>query len=287
MQRFGFGVWSNAAIFAAVVALAWPAVAGARGHSGGGSSHSSGHHSSGGSVSVRSYTRKDGTFVHAHTRSAPDGNFSNNWSTRGNFNPYTGKAGTRTSPYAGSSFVRTTARTTYRTTARTGYQLGALGAAPIAEAEDESEDTPLADETISSPAMVTPAPPPVPKPDLPTRYIAHFVSGKQHPVNNFVEDNGSWLLYGVTGGYIRYPTSLVSYFEPTPEAIGVFRKWADSAGSHHATAKFIRIDGQDVILAKSDRNTVHVPLEKLSETDRDLAQRLQELTVSQTPSGAQ
>ncbi|HEU4583280.1 MAG TPA: hypothetical protein VFS67_33715 [Polyangiaceae bacterium] len=47
---------------------------------------------------VRGYVRKDGTYVAPHYRSAPDGNFWNNWSTRGNVNPYTGKPGTRTQP---------------------------------------------------------------------------------------------------------------------------------------------------------------------------------------------
>jgi hypothetical protein len=45
----------------------------------------------GGSVSVRGYTRKDGTYVSPHYRSAPDGNPYNNWSYPGNVNPYTGK----------------------------------------------------------------------------------------------------------------------------------------------------------------------------------------------------
>lgn len=54
----------------------------------------------GGSVRVRGYIRKDGTYVAPHYRSAPDGNFNNNWSTKGNINPYTGKEGTKISPPA-------------------------------------------------------------------------------------------------------------------------------------------------------------------------------------------
>jgi hypothetical protein len=41
-------------------------------------------------VSVRGYTRKDGTYVQPHTRSAPDGNPTNNYSFPGNYNPNTG-----------------------------------------------------------------------------------------------------------------------------------------------------------------------------------------------------
>lgn len=44
---------------------------------------------------VRGHTRSNGTYVPPHYRSAPDGSKHNNWSTRGNVNPHTGKAGTR------------------------------------------------------------------------------------------------------------------------------------------------------------------------------------------------
>jgi tetratricopeptide (TPR) repeat protein len=50
----------------------------------------------GGSVHVRGYYPSNGTYVQPHMRSAPDGNFSNNWSTKGNINPYTGVPGTKT-----------------------------------------------------------------------------------------------------------------------------------------------------------------------------------------------
>jgi hypothetical protein len=48
---------------------------------------------------VNGYTRKDGTYVQPHYRSAPDNNRYNNYSTQGNVNPYTGQSGTA-SPYA-------------------------------------------------------------------------------------------------------------------------------------------------------------------------------------------
>jgi hypothetical protein len=56
---------------------------------------------SGGSVYVRGYTRRDGTYVQPHYRSAPDSNFYNNWSTKGNVNPYTGQEGTKVTPPSG------------------------------------------------------------------------------------------------------------------------------------------------------------------------------------------
>ena len=48
-----------------------------------------------GSHSVRGYTKKDGTYVPPHRSTDPDGSKSNNWSQKGNINPYTGKEGTK------------------------------------------------------------------------------------------------------------------------------------------------------------------------------------------------
>ncbi|MDO8240993.1 MAG: hypothetical protein Q7T51_03385 [Candidatus Moranbacteria bacterium] len=45
-------------------------------------------------VQVKGYVRKDGTYVQPHYRTAPDSTISNNYSTKGNINPYTGEAGT-------------------------------------------------------------------------------------------------------------------------------------------------------------------------------------------------
>ena len=39
---------------------------------------------------VRGYTRKDGTYVAPHWRSAPDSSYNNNWSTSPNINLHTG-----------------------------------------------------------------------------------------------------------------------------------------------------------------------------------------------------
>lgn len=42
---------------------------------------------------VRGYTRQNGTYVAPYMRSEPDGYKANNYSTRGNTNPYTGERG--------------------------------------------------------------------------------------------------------------------------------------------------------------------------------------------------
>ena len=44
---------------------------------------------------VRGYTRADGTYVAPHMQTNPNGTTSDNYSTRGNTNPYTGLPGTK------------------------------------------------------------------------------------------------------------------------------------------------------------------------------------------------
>jgi len=44
-------------------------------------------------IYIKDYTRKDGTFVKGYYRSLPDKNKLNNWSSKGNTNPFTGKKG--------------------------------------------------------------------------------------------------------------------------------------------------------------------------------------------------
>ena len=47
------------------------------------------------SVSVPGHTKSSGTYVPSYKRSAPNSTQTDNWSTRGNVNPYTGAYGTR------------------------------------------------------------------------------------------------------------------------------------------------------------------------------------------------
>lgn len=47
-------------------------------------------------VYVSPYVTKEGTYVEGHYRSAPNNTERDNYSTKGNVNPYTGQEGTRT-----------------------------------------------------------------------------------------------------------------------------------------------------------------------------------------------
>lgn len=44
---------------------------------------------------VQGHYRGDGTYVQPHMRSDPNDTVRDNWSTKGNVNPYTGEEGTR------------------------------------------------------------------------------------------------------------------------------------------------------------------------------------------------
>ncbi len=48
-----------------------------------------------GPTRVDGYTRKDGTHVPPHLRSAPNKSYNDNWSASPNVNPYTGELGTK------------------------------------------------------------------------------------------------------------------------------------------------------------------------------------------------
>ena len=46
------------------------------------------------STRMKGHTTKNGTYVPSHRRTNPDKSKNNNWSTKGNVNPNTGKKGT-------------------------------------------------------------------------------------------------------------------------------------------------------------------------------------------------
>lgn len=49
----------------------------------------------GGSHSVRGHVTKKGAYVQPHRATNPDKSKANNWSHKGNVNPYTGKKGSK------------------------------------------------------------------------------------------------------------------------------------------------------------------------------------------------
>lgn len=63
-------------------------------HSSSSVGHRSYHSSSSGEHYVHGYTRRNGTYVAGHHQTNPNGTKRDNWSSKGNVNPYTGKPGT-------------------------------------------------------------------------------------------------------------------------------------------------------------------------------------------------
>jgi hypothetical protein len=55
-------------------------------------------------VYVNPYVKRDGTVVEGHFRSSPNSTDLDNYSTRGNVNPYTGEAGTKQPRYEQPSY---------------------------------------------------------------------------------------------------------------------------------------------------------------------------------------
>lgn len=64
---------------------------------------------------VNGYTRPDGTYVQGYYRSSPNSTRSDNYSTQGNTNPYTGERGTQPNEYRNQpAYDQSTVRNWYR-----------------------------------------------------------------------------------------------------------------------------------------------------------------------------
>jgi hypothetical protein len=85
---------SHAAL-CAILVLMVTGTACARGGRGG--VHASSGHASSGTHAIRGYTKKNGTYVAPSHATNPNKTKRDNFSAKGNVNPYTGKAGTKDS----------------------------------------------------------------------------------------------------------------------------------------------------------------------------------------------
>lgn len=56
------------------------------------------------STYVNGYTKANGTYVHGHYRSSQNSTNHDNYSTSGNYNPYTGSAGSRAKDYSTGAY---------------------------------------------------------------------------------------------------------------------------------------------------------------------------------------
>lgn len=194
-----------------------------------------------GTVNVRSYTRKDGTHVRAHTRSAPS---------------------------CGGS--KPSYRTSARTSARTGYWNG-TGSAPDADEDDPSLYAP-APARLAKP---DPLPTSAAKPDpLPARYIVYFKSGRLKRIADYLEERSDYLLIGTERSRGRFPVTMVDRIEriadtaEVPSKARPSRSWADQSGSHHAEARYAGLEEGKVRLLKPGGKVSLVVFDKLSAADQ-------------------
>lgn len=51
------------------------------------------HYAEASTSRVRGYTKRNGSYVAPHYKSSPNSSKWDNWSSKGNYNPYTGKKG--------------------------------------------------------------------------------------------------------------------------------------------------------------------------------------------------
>jgi hypothetical protein len=201
--------------------------------SSGGSSYSSG---SGGTVHVSGYTRKDGTYVRPHTRHA------SGTATHVEVEEYVPPP---------SPLARTTARTGARITARTTAWNGNV---------TDHDDTPV--------VVSRTAPPPSTK--LPAKYVVYFTTGRMQQITNYEQDGDGFLVYGTSGGHIRYPKDRIDHFEALPTSGNPkLRIWTSIDGKFSVEAEFVSEEGGKVKLRKTDGTVIEVESEKLSKKDRD------------------
>ena len=83
-------------------------------------------------VSVKGYYRSNGTYVQPHQRTAPNYTRNDNYSTIGNVNPYTGKAGTLPRDgYTTSKRTSSSSTSTYTNSSYTSPSYSSSYTAPV------------------------------------------------------------------------------------------------------------------------------------------------------------
>lgn len=189
----------------------------------------------GGTVNVRAYTRKDGTHVRSHTRSAP------------------GSGGSKPS-------YRTSARTTPRTAIWNG-----TSSAPEVEDDDPSLYAPAPERSVLDAVPDS----------FPARYIVYFKRGRLKRVADYLEERNDYLLIGTERSRGRFPISMVDRIERIADAPDLpartersTRRWADQSGSHHAEARYAGLEDGKVRLVKTGGKVSLVAFDNLSAADQ-------------------
>ena len=91
-------------------------------------------------VRVKGYVNKNGTYVAPHYRSRPNSSTYDNYSTKGNVNPYTGKVGTR-NPYSYGSNNYGSSNYGSSSSSSSGYGSNGYGSSGYGSSGYSSNDT--------------------------------------------------------------------------------------------------------------------------------------------------
>ena len=118
------------------------------------------HTSVAGDHAISGYLTSRGTFVQPSHATNPDGTRANNYSAKGNVNPYTGQAGTKShAPSAASSALRTGALSVGVPIARAGFGAGAALATTAPVSSESGLTNPAGIETPHYERALPPATP--------------------------------------------------------------------------------------------------------------------------------
>lgn len=134
----------------AVSVLSLPGFAHAQSKSRRSSSSSRSSRSSYGDTYVSGYIKKDGTYVQGHYRSKPNGNFYDNYSTKPNYNPYTGETGRKVTPPIRYSPSPPSSRSTFTRTSDYSYVLPPSRVSPPSTRGSIFDDAP---ESLLTPSV--------------------------------------------------------------------------------------------------------------------------------------
>jgi hypothetical protein len=221
-------------------------------------------------VNVRSYTRKDGTFVRAHTRSSPSrSSYSSGSSYSSAFSGFSGSyvapSPARVAPPSSyrttaRSYTRNSARTTARSTAPTG---GGYGTDTWGDDGGEIDD-------------FGELPPPTPILELtpdPSIAIEKVARVRLSRAQSY-EANGEY------DKAVRDYIAVVRRWPDTESATTArenalrlrenepFRTWRTKTGGFTLVAKFVREEERKVVLETREEKTVRIDFVKLSSGDQ-------------------
>jgi hypothetical protein len=77
--------------------------------------------------------------------------------------------------------------------------------------------------------------------------------------------------------------SLLATAASGPVSDGTYRTWTDDSGTFRIEAKYLATDGEKVRLAKKDGREISVPINRLSQADRQFVEELQKKNRPSNP----